>query len=375
MEQQTNLEVVAPHALELIERAQIDMQISTAKKYPRDLAKVKKRMLDFATLDEETAESCFYTLSRKDSNGDVKTIQGPSVRFAEIAVACYQNLRAGARIVDNDGKAVTSQAVCHDLENNVSVTMEVRRRITNRYGKTYSEDMQIVTGNAACAIAFRNAVFKVVPGALVKPVYETAKKVAVGDASTLSTKRAKMIARLNSMQVTTERILHKLGKTSVENIGLEDLELLIGLGTAIKDGETTVDAAFPAEEQVVKAAIDPGQVTPSTDPNRGHGQAAPPAVLGLQPGEPWAHSPEWDALASQVTDLCVALDRPADVGKHIALAKGFATNSARLASLRASVETLAAEYRLKQEGGAPKPGPTPITKPAKGQQPLKGDWA
>ena len=46
---------VQPQALELIQRAEIDMQIATAKKYPRDLAKVKRRMLDFATLDEETA--------------------------------------------------------------------------------------------------------------------------------------------------------------------------------------------------------------------------------------------------------------------------------------------------------------------------------
>ncbi len=50
-----DVEVLAPGALELLERAQIDMQIATAKKYPRDIARVKKRMLDFATLDEDMA--------------------------------------------------------------------------------------------------------------------------------------------------------------------------------------------------------------------------------------------------------------------------------------------------------------------------------
>lgn len=227
-------------ALELIQRAEIDMQISTAKRYPRDLPIVKKRMLSFATLDVETAESCFYTLSRSG-----KKIQGPSVRLAEIAVACYGNLRAASRVISNDGKVVTSQAACHDLENNTLISVEVQRRITDKNGKTYSDDMQITASNAANAIAFRNAVFKVVPGALLKPVFEAAMKVAVGDASTLSTRREKVIARLEELGAELPRILHMLGKHSIENIDLIDLETLVGIGTAIKDGDTTVDESFP----------------------------------------------------------------------------------------------------------------------------------
>lgn len=268
---------IQPQALELIQRAEIDMQIATAKKYPRDLAKVKRRMLDFATLDEETAESCFYTLSRGG-----KTIQGPSVRLAEIAVACYQNLRAASRVIDNNGKIITCQGACHDLENNTLISVEVQRRITKRDGRSYDDDMQVVAGNAGNSIAFRNAVFKVVPGALLKPVYEAARKVAVGDASTLVTRRAKVIARLNAMEVDTTRILARLGKSSVENIGLEDLESLIGLGTAIKDGDTTVDESFPAlrtepfgtlADRVKAAAVKDAAPEPPKDSNSA---AAPP---------------------------------------------------------------------------------------------------
>lgn len=238
--QNTELEIISPSSLELMQRAEIDLQVSTAKKYPRDLAMVKKKMISFATLDEETAESCFYTLSRSG-----KVIQGPSVRLAEIAVACYQNLRAASRVISNDGKTITCQAACHDLENNTLISVEVQRRITDRNGKTYGEDMQIVASNAGNAIAFRNAVFKVVPGALIKPVYDMAKKVAVGDASTLVTRRAKIIAKLNQMEVSTARVLAKLEVTDVENIDLQHLEILIGLGTAIRDGDTSVDEAFP----------------------------------------------------------------------------------------------------------------------------------
>lgn len=238
------VEIVQNDALASIERAQVDVQISTARKYPRTLSKVKERMLSFATLDEETASSCFYTLPAR-RGGDDKPIQGPSVRMAEIALASYQHVKAGSRIIADDGKFLTAQAVVHDLENNVAVSIEVRRRVTSKSGARYSDDMIAVTGNAACSIALRNAVFRVVPRALITPVYEAAKRVAVGDVKSLTTKRAQIIARLKQMGAKDAAILTAVGADNVEDIDLAKLEVLIGLGTAIKDGEITLETAFP----------------------------------------------------------------------------------------------------------------------------------
>src|ERR1700759_614780 len=81
-------------SMEQIERAQIDMQIATAKRYPRVRSKVIENMIAFATMNEDTAAACFWTLPRGG-----KTLQGPGIRLAEIALSCYQNLRAGSRIV------------------------------------------------------------------------------------------------------------------------------------------------------------------------------------------------------------------------------------------------------------------------------------
>lgn len=238
------VEVVANDALASIERAQVDVQIATARKYPRTLSKVKERMLSFATLDEETASSCFFTLPAR-RGGDDKPIQGPSIRMAEIALASYQHIKAGSRIINDDGKFLTAQAVVHDLENNVAVSIEVRRRVTGKSGNRFSDDMIAVTGNAACSIALRNAVFRVVPRALITPVYEAAKRVAVGDVKSLTLKRAQIIARLKQMGAKEAAILTAVGADKVEDIDLARLEVLIGLGTAIKDGETTLETAFP----------------------------------------------------------------------------------------------------------------------------------
>ncbi|TXH59328.1 MAG: hypothetical protein E6Q97_00095 [Desulfurellales bacterium] len=243
------IEIVQPSALEAIQRAEVDIQIATAKRYPRQLSTVKKEMLSFATLDQETAESCFYSVPRGGKN-----VQGPSIRLAEIAISCYGNLRAGSRVISTvstgDSPHVVLQSVCHDLEKNVAVTIEKRRRITKKRGKTAVDEDDInLAVNAGSAIALRDAVFKIVPLALVKPVYEQARAVAIGDAKTLAQRRSKALETFAKMGVAEARILEMLEKKSVEDIGLAELETLTGLRNAIKDGETTIDDAFAAKSK------------------------------------------------------------------------------------------------------------------------------
>jgi hypothetical protein len=99
-------------------------------------------------------------------------------------------------------------------------------------------------------------VFKVVPMALVKPVFEQAKKVAIGDAKTLADRRAKAIDLFAKMGVNKEKVLMRLDKKSVEEVGLEDLEILIGLHNAIREDDMSIDDAFPPPPLVGKAETD-----------------------------------------------------------------------------------------------------------------------
>jgi len=226
--------------LDVIIKSEIDIQISSAKAYPRSLKNFKTKALSMATLDMQTAEMCFYTLPRGG-----KTIEGPSVRLAEIINSAWQNIRSAARIIGNDRKTITAQAICHDLENNVSITIEVKRRITDKNGKTYTEDMQVVTGNAACSIALRNAIFKVIPMAYTKEIYEQVKRVAAGDVSTLADRRIKALKHFKDMGVGYDRIYSVLGVQSDVDIDQDGLLKLIGLANALRDGDTTLEEAFP----------------------------------------------------------------------------------------------------------------------------------
>ena len=296
------MEIMPVDAIGQIERAQVDVQISTARKYPRTLSKVKERMLSFATLDEETASSCFYTLPAR-RGGDDKPIQGPSVRMAEIALASYQHVKAGSRIINDDGKFITAQAVVHDLENNVAVSIEVRRRVTSKSGARYSDDMIAVTGNAACSIALRNAVFRVVPRALITPVYEAAKRVAVGDVKSLTSKRAQIIARLKQMGAKDANILAAVGADKIEDIDLAKLEVLIGLGTAIKDGEVTLENAFPGANPKEEGKPIFKEETKAVEPVPTAPATPEPANTTAEPDK----TPQ-DRLAALVTEAGFSLD-------------------------------------------------------------------
>jgi hypothetical protein len=233
------LSVDSAASLMALNRSELDVQITTAKQYPRNLAQVLNNIETLATMDEETAASCFYILRRQG-----KAIEGPSVRMAEIIASSWGNIRVQARIIANDGKMITAQGVCHDLESNYAVSAEVKRRITDKYGKTYSEDMQVVTGNAACAVAMRNALFKVVPQALIKKVIAKAKKVSIGESMSLEDSRAKMLEYFSKIGVDERHILDYLSIEKVDEIDVDMVVELRGLATALKTGETTVQETF-----------------------------------------------------------------------------------------------------------------------------------
>lgn len=231
-------------ALEALNRSEIDIQISTAKKYPRDISASINKVIALATVNETTAEECFYSLKRRGNDGGDTFINGPSVRLAEIIAASWGNLRVQAQVIGNDGKFITARGVCQDLETNFAASVEVQRRICDKYGKTYSEDMQVVTGNAAAAIAFRNAVFKVVPMSTFGQAVEIIKQAAAGQVENLPETVQKMLRYFVSLGVTEPMVLSYLEVASRDEINAEMVNELRGVKNAIKEGLTTAKESF-----------------------------------------------------------------------------------------------------------------------------------
>lgn len=248
------IEITHQNSLSDIIKAELDIQITTAKAFPRSIKIFLEKAESLVSINEEIAALCCYAYIRKEKlidRGTIsfkdKIIEGPSVRLAEIICSTYGNIRSGARVISNDSRAITAQGICHDLETNNFISVEVKRNIRDKKGRIFSEDMQTLTGNAACAIAFRNAVFKVIPCALINDIYQKAKHIAKGTLETLTSRREKALNYFKSQGISNRQILETLELKRIEDIDLEKLSTLRGMHALVENGESTLLEIFSSQ--------------------------------------------------------------------------------------------------------------------------------
>ena len=80
--------------MDAIEKANVDVQVSTAKQFPRNVTRAIQNSIVMATIDPETAQMMRYALPRGG-----KPITGPSVHLAKLIVSNWGNIRAEAKVV------------------------------------------------------------------------------------------------------------------------------------------------------------------------------------------------------------------------------------------------------------------------------------
>lgn len=235
-------QVVADNA----DRVALDIQVSTAKRYPRSIAEFRSDLESWSCEVQEIAKECTYSLPK--GNG----IIGPSVRFAELAQQAYKNLIVDVGGISEDGGFVAVTATCRDLERNTASRVTVRRSIKGKNGKRYQQHMVETTIAAASAIARRNAIFQLIPKALWVGIWERSKLVMLGDRKSHKDMVSGAVAAIEEL----------------EGAGLEDVEAWVGHRhedwtmdhlvrlrlrlDAIQSKHVEVSAAFPAP-------VDPGE--------------------------------------------------------------------------------------------------------------------
>lgn len=225
------------------ERAAIDSQVATAKRYPRNLTRVKENSIKIACMDKETAESCRYAKPVGD-----KKVVGASVHLARIVCQQYGNIRVQQRIKLIDSKTIVAEAVAFDMETNYAVCVEARRSILDKFGMRYKEHVIETNAMAILAIAERNAILKVVPKSIIDTVYNEAFRFANGD---LSDNAKLIIARdkafeffKNEYAATEDEVVSCLGLKTKEAIKPEHIVDLRGYMQSLKDKEITVEELF-----------------------------------------------------------------------------------------------------------------------------------
>ncbi len=245
----------------VIARAELDTMIATANAYPRDEVSAIEKAIKLATLDEETAQGCFYALPRKDKDGNKIAIEGDSIRLAEIIRCSWKHMHTQTRIVEVGEKHITTEAVCWDLYNNNKHIATDRISIwfgekNGKGGYRANNDMQIMLAKASQAKALRNAIFQVVPKALVKVVSAATKKFALGDSKNLTSKVTNVISKLVKMGLNKEEMMEYFDHKSLNDFTSDDLTALIGIGTALKEGMIKPEEVFMVEKAPSESASD-----------------------------------------------------------------------------------------------------------------------
>lgn len=242
------IDAVGMDIIQAQERASIDSQVATAKRYPRSLRKVTDNSISIVCMNKETAQSCRYS---KPTGG--KKATGPSVHLARIVVQQYGNIKVQQRIKQITDKTIIAEAVAFDMETNYAVCVEARRSIIDRNGKRFSDSNIETNAMAVMAIAERNAILKIIPKSIIDTVYDEAFKFANGD---LSDNAQMIIARDKALLyfktehgVDEESVLNSIGLRTKESIKAEHIVDLRGYMQALIDKEVKVEDLFGVDEK------------------------------------------------------------------------------------------------------------------------------
>jgi hypothetical protein len=266
---ESRLEVVPPSVIESMSRAEIDVAIATAKRWPRDLDRALKSTQALACKNEEIAATCTFAVPRGG-----KTIIGPSIHFARIMMINWGNVNALARVVDANHEDARLQGVCHDLENNLRFGLEIEWPVQAPHAdkdgnirETRWKDQMNIAKAAGSAVALRRAVFGCIPFALFRNIWKETQLVAAGKGKSFDDRRKNMFQAFAELKVSDKEICEFLGRAGKESVSVEDLVAMFGILTAIGDNATTVEEVFgPRGPETQKARIPKSKAQAPTEP-------------------------------------------------------------------------------------------------------------
>jgi hypothetical protein len=234
-------------------RAEIDQLVQTAHRFPRKITAVQDYLEALVLHDEATAENAVYALPRAG-----KAIVGASIGFANAVAAAWGNCWDYGRWIHTDRreKVVVAEGIFVDWQTNRRLVITDQRRIVDKHGRLYNEDMIIVTSKACTSIARRNAILNGVPRPIWHPYYEKALYIVRGSAASLPERRDKAIKALANFGVDPKQVFMFLDVKGMDEIGVEHMPTLRGMFAALRDGSVTAEEMFDPRKMTSTASFE-----------------------------------------------------------------------------------------------------------------------
>ncbi|HUT93493.1 MAG TPA: hypothetical protein VMY37_28775, partial [Thermoguttaceae bacterium] len=228
---------------------------------PRDLGAIKRQLAALLKEFPDFARTAIYRKPvGKDDDGKEKFAEGLSVRAAEVFAELYRfnRIRSSAIPLDDDATRVQVEATFTDLQNGriwqdsgvVSAFYKAKGGVRRRY----SEDRFFnVVVKAQASIRVREVINRSVNAALKAWFENECRKTLAKtlDAETVD----KIVAEFKALGVRLEDLEELVGKPKAMGWSVSDRITVVGIWTALHEGETTV-AALLKERRSESEATD-----------------------------------------------------------------------------------------------------------------------
>ena len=245
------------------EKAKIESRYIMAAKFPRDIEVVRQKMLT----ECQRPTFCAPDLSKNGSSVAIyrvprggSQIEGPTIRFAEMAKRCYGHIFVEVTPLGEDENQQIFQVESTDYQNNdggseiVSVPKRIERSYakdtdtvlgqrTNSKGKPVytivpTDDDLAVKRNALTSKARRNVIMQCIDGWLVQECISQIRKTAADkDAKDPAQSKREIFDAFSSIGVTAEMLNAYIGHSNpLSPAELDELRSFFG---GIKEGYTT----------------------------------------------------------------------------------------------------------------------------------------
>lgn len=243
--------------------ALIKARFAVAQYHPRNMDVVREKLLKECSRPSFAAVAIYSKpLGGTNDDGSPKTLEGPSIRFAEAALQMMGNLAVETPAVYDDPDKRILRVSVADMETNLvhSKDVTVQKRVERRFlkkgqvplktrtggqGQTLyiveaTDDEILNTENALVSKALRTTGLRLVPGWLVDECMEACYRTRelADSAVDPDTAKRKLFDSFMSVGVTAEQVTEWLGRTP-DTLTPAERKQLGGIYVAIKDGETT----------------------------------------------------------------------------------------------------------------------------------------
>ena len=238
---------------------EIEASVLLAKRYPRDEKLAVNRIINSCSR-VALAENSIYSFRRGG-----QTVEGPTIRLAEVIARSWGNLQFGVKEVERAANHSIVEAFCWDLETNVRSAKEfsvlhVRDTKQGQKQLTNERDIYETVANQG-ARRLRNCILSCIPedvlSIALENVNHTLLKAAQGTAIDMQARIRTMIEAFQELKVTRAMLEEYLG-SKPEAATDKQIVALQKAYASLKGGHSEIDAWFKMPDmatQIVKEDV------------------------------------------------------------------------------------------------------------------------